>query len=474
MLLQELHADNQAESRGRNLAESKWRPLVESIEDEPSRFLTAYLLETQDRFMANLEEDVRIASIGSFEKFVFPIIRAVFPNLIAKDIVSVQPMTGPTSLVFYMDAVYGSTKGGVTAGDTMFSARKGYLADDQYSSEAVSGEAIDTATDGQTDFSGANAPTALAYAPIRPGTLVLTMTAKSDDSTITLGDNGVGGLVSRTSGVTLTSGTVDYTTGAVSFVLNATPGSAGVKVSTSVVAAYTYNSEGSEKVPIVDFNIASVPITARPHKLRARWSVEAATNLKAIHGRDAESELVAFLSDKIRWDVDRRVISDLFSIASAGSVSWNKPAPAAVSYNDHKQTFIDALIEASNLIFRATRRGTGNFVVCGTNVANVIESLYGFRPQAVAGNGVVYIGNLQGRWSIYKDPYMDADKFLVGWKGTSFIEAGYVYAPYVPLYTTPTYVLDDMLNRKAMMTQYAVKGINGDFYATGQVTYNTV
>ena len=133
-----------------------------------------------------------------------------------------------------------------------------------------------------------------------------------------------------------------------------------------------------------------------------------------------------------------------------------------MSYNDHKQTFIDALIEASNLIFRATRRGTGNFVVCGTNVSNVVESLYGFRPQAVAGNGVVFVGTLQGRWSIYKDPYMDADTFLVGWKGGSFLEAGYVFAPYVPLYTTPTYVLDDMLNRKGMMSQYGVKAINRD------------
>jgi hypothetical protein len=224
----------------------------------------------------------------------------------------------------------------------------------------------------------------------------------------------------------------------------------------------------------VDINLSSVPVRAIPHKLRARWSVEAATNLKAIHGMDAESELVALLSEKIRWDVDRRVISDLFTIASAGSITWNKPAPAAVSYNDHKQTFIDALIEASNLIFRATRRGTGNFVVCGTNVANVIESLYGFRPQAVAGNGVVFVGTLQGRWSIYKDPYLDADTFLVGWKGSSFLEAGYVFAPYVPLYTTPTYVLDDMLNRKGMMSQYGVKAINGDFYATGSITYNVV
>jgi hypothetical protein len=439
--------------RGKALANGKWRPLVESIEDATTRELTAILLENQRLFVDSLEEDVKIQSIGSFEKFVFPIVRAVFPNLIAKDIVSVQPMTGPTSLVFYLDAVYGTNKGSVRAGDTMFSARKGHLADDQYSSEAVSGETLNNT------FAGGTATGVLNFHSARPGTFWAT------DGVETFTDNGVGGIIGSAGG----TGTINYASGAVSVTPNADPGNG-----TALTVNYYYNSEGSDQVPIVDINLSSVPVRAIPHKLRARWSVEAATNLKAIHGMDAESELVALLSEKIRWDIDRRIISDLFTIAAAGSVTWNKPAPAAVSYNDHKQTFIDALIEASNLIFRATRRGTGNFVVCGTNVSNVIESLYGFRPQAVAGNGVVFIGTLQGRWSIYKDPYMDADTFLVGWKGSSFLEAGYVYAPYVPLYTTPTYVLDDMLNRKGMMSQYGVKAINGDFYATGEVTYNVV
>ncbi len=452
---QEFHALGEM---GKQLAEGHWRPLVESIEDKSTRELTAILLENERRYIANMEEDVRIQSIGSFEKFVFPIVRAVFPNLIAKDIVSVQPMTGPTSLVFYLDAVYGTTKGSVTAGDTMFSARKGHLADDQYSSEFVDGETYQVlSSTTAVDF-------ALGFRSARPGTFSAAYTDQS--GAVTVSDNGVGGLVGS-GGDGISGGTINYATGAVVW-------TAGSNLATAVTGSYYYNSEGSDQIPIVDINLSSVPVRAIPHKLRARWSVEAATNLKAIHGMDAESELVSLLSEKIRWDVDRRIISDLFTIASAGSVTWNKPAPAAISYNDHKQTFIDALIEASNLIFRATRRGTGNFVVCGTNVSNVIESLYGFRPQAVAGNGVVFVGTLQGRWSIYKDPYMDADVFLVGWKGSSFLEAGYVYAPYVPLYTTPTYVLDDMLNRKGMMSQYGVKAINGDFYALGSVTYSVV
>jgi len=457
---------NMGGDMGKALAEGKWRSLVENIEERGARELTAILLENESRYIANREEDVRIQNIGSFEKFVFPIVRAVFPNLIAKDIVSVQPMTGPTSLVFYLDAVYGTSKGTVSAGDTMFSARKGHLADDQYSSEAVTGETLFAATNAAT----VHAASQLAFGSARPGTVVITGAVTGTEAVWTARDNGIGGFTTITGNTFATAPTINYATGAIATFTLGTAQSANAAVTVS----YYYNSEGSANIPIVDINLSSVPVRAIPHKLRARWSVEAATNLKAVHGMDAESELVALLSEKIRWDVDRRVISDLFTIASAGSVTWNKPAPAAVSYNDHKQTFIDALIEASNLIFRATRRGTGNFVVCGTNVSNVVESLYGFRPQAVAGNGVVFIGTLQGRWSIYKDPYLDADTFLVGWKGNSFLEAGYVYAPYVPLYTTPTYVLDDMLNRKGMMSQYGVKAINGDFYATGTVTYNTV
>lgn len=453
-------------NKGKELAEGLWRPVVEDIEDEDTRALTATLLENERLFISNMEEDVKIQSIGSFEKFIFPIVRAVFPNLIAKDIVSVQPMAGPTSLVFYLDAVYGTTKGSVTAGDTMFSARKGHLADDQYSSEKVTDEVIFSgATDADQDI----AATSLALGSCRPGTLVITSQVNGGlAGSIVMRDNGVGGFTITGDTFGGTAPTINYATGVITnFTLTT-----GLELSATMTATYYYNSEGSPNIPIIDINLSSVPVQAIPHKLRARWSVEASTNLKALHGMDAESELVAILAEKIRWDIDRRIITDLFTIASAGSVTWNKPAPAAISYNDHKQTFIDALIEASNLIFRATRRGTGNFVVCGTNVANVIESLYGFRPQAVAGNGVVFVGTLQGRWSIYKDPYMDADTFLVGWKGSSFLEAGYVFAPYVPLYTTPTYVLDDMLNRKGMMSQYGVKAINGDFYAVGTVTYD--
>lgn len=440
------------------LAESaEWRPFVESLEDDADKGLVAQLMSNERAWIDSLEEDVRISSIGSYEKFVFPVIRAVFPNLIAKDLVSVQPMNGPTSLVFYLDAVYGSNKGSISAGDTMFHARKGHLTDDQYSSEKVNGEVIDSSTSGLA--SGGTTSGTFDYGSARPGTV----TISDDNTSVTFTDNGVGGLTPSTGSHT---GTINYATGAWSI----TYVSSGPADTAVISAIYWYNSEGSANIPIVDLTISSVPVTARPHKLRARWSVEASTNLKTLHGMDAEAELVALLSEKIRWDIDRKIISDLQSIAAAGSVSFDKTPDTGISWNDHKQTFIDTLIEGSNLIFKATRRGTGNFIVCDVLTSNIIESLYGFRPQAISGNGVVHMGTLQNRWSVYKDPYLADNTFMLGYKGTSFLEAGYVFAPYVPLFMTPTYMLDDMLNRKGMMSQFATKAINGDYYAVGSIT----
>ena len=446
---------NQMLNPGMALAESaRWRPLVESLDSGFDKALVAQMLENERQYIDGLSEEVRIQNIGSYEKFVFPVIRATFPNLIAKDLVSVQPMTGPTSLVFYLDAVYGNDKGAVKAGDTMFSAQRGHLADDQYSSEKISGEVIKVAA---SLGSGATTTGTLDYHSARPGTVTIT------DGSVTFTDNGVGGLVPSTGSHT---GSINYTTGAWSITYVSTGPADGTEIS----ATYLYNSEGSSYVPIIDLTISSVPVVAKPHKLRAHWSVEAATNLRALHSMDAEAELVSLLTEKLRWDIDRKIISDLWSIAGAGSVSFDKTPDTGISWNDHKQTFIDTLIEGSNLIFKQTRRGSANFIVCDVLTSNIIESLYGFRPQAISGNGVVFMGTLQNRWSIYKDPYLADNTFLMGYKGNSWMDAGYVFAPYVPLFMTPSYMLDDMINRKGIMSQFATKSINGSFYATGSVT----
>jgi hypothetical protein len=154
-------------------------------------------------------------------------------------------------------------------------------------------------------------------------------------------------------------------------------------------------------------------------------------------------------------------------------VFWNKDLPSGVGYTESKLSIIDALLTGNNLIHRATGRATATWVVAGQNVATVLESLPGFvpNPGVPSGSmkGVVRTGSLRGQWDIYKDPFYDPNMFMMGFKGGSFLEAGYVYAPYIPLYTTPLVVLDDFIARQGIGTHYGKKSVNPLFYVTGQI-----
>ena len=193
-----------------------------------------------------------------------------------------------------------------------------------------------------------------------------------------------------------------------------------------------------------------------------------------MHGLDAEAELVGVLAEVIKYEIDRQVINDLFNFAGSGNVLWDKATPANISYAEHKLTLADAFIQGSQLIYSATKRGQANFAVMGTSVANVIESHPQFKPEPNAYNtasntGVIKMGTFLGRFTMYKDPFFPAAKWVLGFKGSSFLDSGYVYAPYIPLVTTPTIVLDDFLGRKGAMTQYGIKAINNKMYSTGEV-----
>lgn len=453
-------------SQGKRLAENDWRAYFAATDgslslDEDSRSLTAYLLEVEKQWLNSLDEDTRVASIGSFEKYVFPIIRAVFPNLVATELVSVQPMQGPTSLVFYMDFKAGSKKGQVKLGDTLISARRGQEASTSYSGEAVSDEQIYTGGGGPA-YTGAN----LSYFPLRPLSVVVTAVVGGITKTAT--DDGAGVL----SGTGFASGTVDYSTGAINVTL-----SVDADASTPILASYNYASEGSLQVPQVDVSITSVPVTARPRKLRARWTVESAAQLRAVHGADVETEVTTAMAEEIRFDIDREIITDLQTVAASPDnanhdFTFYTNAPTGVSFFEHKMTIVDTFIQHSNFIFSQTRRATGNWIVCGVNVASIIESLPQFKAVTVTGSGVVYMGDLQGRWRIYKDPYLDSDTFLVGHRGETYMQTGYIYAPWIPLYTTPTVTLDDFVTRKGLMTQYAKKIVNGLFYTKGVIVHS--
>lgn len=471
MQLAEGHGEmmlEQVRRMGDGLSESRlWKPFVEDIENNFQRRATAIVLENTRRFLEGLDETTKAISIGDFQKYAFPLVRAIFPELVANQLVSVQPMLGPVSQVFYLDFVYGTTKGSVARGQKVFDSIGLGPNNPYYSSPLVEGETIGTGTGSQTEFT----PN-FSYTPVKAGSVAIT------DGISTITDDGNGNLVGDG------TGTIDYSSGAVDVVFTNAPSNAAV-----VEANYEYDMEGNSNIPEIDLILTSSPVIARPRKMKARWSLESAFNLRTLHGLEAEVELTSAVGAEIRFEVDREIILDLtnavpsFNLAPAWSKSKvfvdTDPYTSAsgardtVGYTEHLLSLVNQFVVAGNKIFGSTGRATGQWVVMGLDVANIVETLPGFVPVPGMPNGLtkgVYMaGTLNGRWAMYKDPFYPGNQWLMGYKGGTFLEAGYVYAPYIPLYTTPMIVLDDFVGRKGLATQYGKKMVNPRFYSKGLI-----
>ena len=255
----------------------------------------------------------------------------------------------------------------------------------------------------------------------------------------------------------------------------------------------------SPAIPEIDIKIESVAVTAVTRKLRAKWSPELAQDLNAYHSLDAEVELTQILSEQIALELDREILNDLLTQASGANLYWsrapgkfvNKETGAEVLKSDTLaagpaftgtvrewyETLIETVIDVANQIHRKTLRGSANFIVVGPDVATILESSVLYRPDySLDGSGQVgnpmslgaeKVGTLSNRFTVYKDPYFPRNKVLVGYKGGSYLETGYVYAPYVPLIVTPTiFAPEDFTPRKGVMTRYGKKMVRSDFYGT--------
>jgi hypothetical protein len=251
-------------------------------------------------------------------------------------------------------------------------------------------------------------------------------------------------------------------------------------------------------IPEIDIKIESIAVTATTRKLRARWSPELAQDLNAYHSMDAEVELTQILSEQIALEIDREILNDLLTQANGANYYWsrapgrflNKVTGAEVLQNSSApgpqftgtvrewyETLIETIIDVANEIHRKTLRGSANFIVVSPDVATVLEASVLYKPsysldgQGQVGSGfsigATPIGSLSNRFTVYKDPYFPRNKILVGYKGGSYLETGYVYAPYVPLIVTPTiFAPEDFTPRKGVMTRYGKKMVRSDFYGT--------
>jgi hypothetical protein len=151
-------------------------------------------------------------------------------------------------------------------------------------------------------------------------------------------------------------------------------------------------------------------------------------------------------------------------------VTWPLNPPAGVDFTQYKLNFIDALTKSSNSILQQTQRAQGTWIVCGISVFNLISTLPGFKPTGtLTGRGVWKVGRLNNWWDVYVDTYMPSYDFTIGYKGESMFETGYVFSPYVLLYTTPPIILPDGVSRKGIASRFGRKFVDGRFFTNNTI-----
>ena len=239
----------------------------------------------------------------------------------------------------------------------------------------------------------------------------------------------------------------------------------------------------------VGFELTSVTVSVEERKLRATWSPELAQDVSAFHNIDAEAELTALLSEQIAAEIDREILRDLRKVAPwqcRWDVNgWRRMAGFSTNYTqkDWNQELVTKVNQVSAQIHKSTLRGGANFIVVSSEISAVFDNLEYFHVSDASAEqdqynmGIERVGSLQNRYQVYRDPYSPAYSIIIGHKGKSLLDTGYIYAPYIPMQLTPTiYNPENFAPVKGIMTRYAKKCVNNRFYGAvkvdGLVTWN--
>lgn len=457
----------------------------------------AQLLENQASHMLN--EVTLDSSAGRFDTVAFPMVRRIFSRLLANEIVSVQPLALPSGLLFYMDARVSADKvapantANGQAGPT-FDGNSAYERFYDNRGQAASFGTGATANGTQQTLGSGNTVDGLVEATFALGT---DFDVNKQQSSSTLRFSAVTAVEYDGAEVFAAGDSVKYysqlqTWGQDQFagqeakvILDVRPaGVYGADFDASLLADFTvipayevFNDlEAKSEMSELTIRFSSVTVNTITRKMRAHWTPELAQDLEAYHSIDAEAELTALLSEEVAAEIDREIIRDLINGAMF-EARWDyaglrNNANFFGTQKDWNQTLITKVNEISAQIHKATLRGGANWIICSAEAGAIFDDLEYFhvdgsaQPEAEKYNlGIEKIGNLGNRYVVYKDPYMPANIVLCGHKGDTFLEAGYVYAPYIPLQLTQTiYDPNDFTPRKGIMTRYAKKMVNNRFY----------
>jgi hypothetical protein len=408
----------------------------------------------------------------SFLGVQLPVIAALVPTLVLNKIGIVQALDRRSGAVFYMNIKYGQTKGQLAINSQLIGAKTGHAtgtAARRYASQYLYGEGLQDVFSITKTISSRQ----LVYSPVIAGTAVVTCAYTGGVETFT--DDGANNLVSDLSAGG--SGTINYTTGVVSL-------TAKNNFSAIPTIDYKYNYEkATNGVPETNFEIVAENITAEDFPIRSKYTVGTAIDAMKAHGISLEDEVVKILGGEIRFTMDHFGIDMIYNAAigaNAATTSGNFDATVSTGQEWvwRKHQILRNIAKGSNNIFRKTLRARANFILCGDDPMAIISELGSdhFKPSAdfgrVVPSGPYEAGTLDGKIVIH-DPFLPTDRYVLGYKGESFLQAGFVFAPYIPLFATPTITTSDMQVQKGFMSSGGFKMINEGMYCYGSVTnYN--
>jgi len=441
-----------------NTLVSKWTKsgLLEGLKNEVEKNNMAILLENQAKQLVVESNQTGLGGLNgagftagfgeNWAGVALPLVRRVFGDISAKEFVSVQSMSLPSGLIFYLDFKYGTDKKrfdgslyGASADLKSTDTTKGLYGVGKF------GYSINQFSTGSTISAVASASIDIIYV-VDGGAKenVVLFFNKANR------DNARGDFEDR----------ADYS------VPNA-------------------NSASQIVIPSLDVNMKSEAVVAKTRKLKAQWTPEFAQDLNAYHSIDAEAELTSLMSQYISMEIDLEILEMLIKNvptstteywSAQNNVAYNGSSFAPLSsgfYNTQGgwfQTLGTKLQKVSNKIHQLTLRGGANFLVVSPTVATILESIPGFASdgdgdKAEFNFGIQKIGSLNSRYKVYKNPYFTENIILMGYKGAQFLETGAVFAPYIPVMMTPlVYDPTTFTPRKGLMTRYAKKMVRPEFY----------
>lgn len=460
-------------------------------------------------------------TVGAGEQWAgvaLPLVRKIFADISAKEFVSVQPMTLPAGLVFFLEFKYGKNIPGTLAnnrfsvGDSMYgttnvkdvdpsgglygAGRFGYSINDASASISYT---ITSASAADVNFNSLYSASAAAGQLRKLSFVNASVTASSMDP------NGVRGFIVTGSGVNESNLFAEFTSynassNILSFIVS---GSTGQLALGSGSAFLFYQKQpndnsrgdfedaaatpltGSNAIPEINVEMRSEAVVAKTRKLKAKWTPEFSQDLNAYQSLDAEAELTSTLSEYISLEIDLEIIDMLIQNANtteywsaANNTFYNKATgvwstPATGFYNTQGGWFATLgtkIQSVARTIHKKTLRGQANVIMCGPSIATIIESIPGYAADTDGSKeefamGSHKAGQLNSRYKVYVNPYMNENTLLLAYKGSQFLETGAVFAPYIPLIMTPLlYDPETFTPRKGLMTRYAKKMLRAEFF----------